>query len=417
LAGFFFAGTDIEHVAVEWKNGVGLFAVGAKRTFQHAFASALFRFAGLWKRQPPTLAGGDLASMPGAVMTFLWPEMLWLLLVVPALAAAYLSLLRRRKRLAQRYANLTMVREAMGNGARIRRNVPPLLFLLALTLMLIAIARPVALITLPSRYDTVILAIDISTSMRAGDIAPSRIEAAQEAARSFIAEQPPDTRVGVVTFAGTAAVAQPPTLNRQDILAALDKLQLENWTAVGSGILVSLKLIFPELLLDLTASDPRPGALRDASREVATDAAPTAKIPGLVAMQPGSDTSAAIILLTDGETNAGPDPVKAARIAAERGIRVFTVGIGTHDGEISQGGLSTKAGLDEKTLQEIAAVTHAEYFYGGTALDLTNIYKQLSSKLVMEKKKNELTATFAIAAALMAILSAVFSMLWFNRIL
>jgi len=344
--------------------------------------------------------------------------MLWLLLIVPALAATYLMLLRRRKQLAQRYTNLTIIKEALGETQRMRRHVPPLLFLLALTLTLIAIARPVSIITLPSRYDTVILAIDTSTSMRATDIAPTRIAAAQEAARSFVAEQPRNTRIGVVSFAGSASVLQNPTLNRDDILSAIDRLQLENWTAVGSGILVSLKLIFPDIAYDLMSTDPRPDRSRNASRDVPLDEAPKVRVPGLKPMQPGADSSAAIILLTDGETNTGPDPIKAAGMAAERGIRVFTVGIGTHEGEIGQpGSLATKAGLDEKTLQEIANVTHAEYFYGGSALDLKNIYDRLSSKLVLEKKRSEITAPLAIAAAIMALLSGVLSLLWFNRIL
>lgn len=350
-------------------------------------------------------------------MIFLWPEMLWLLLIVPGLVAAYLLLLHRKKMLAQRYASLSVVKEAMGDARRTRHHVPPLLLLLALTLMLIAIARPTSMIMLPSRYATVVLAIDTSGSMRAGDIAPSRIAAAQEAVQSFVDEQPRNTRIGVVSFADTASVVQPPTVNREDILSSLHRLQVDGRTALGSGILVSLKLIFPDVEFDLMSSNPRSGA-RYTSHGNPPDEAPTAKTDGFKPVQPGSDTSAVIILLTDGETNTGPDPIEATRMAAERGVRVFTVGIGTHDGEIShQAGWFLNVSLDEKTLKEIASMTHAEYFYGGTAMDLTKIYKKLNSKLILEKKENEITALFVVAAAIMAMLSGFLSLLWFNRIL
>jgi Ca-activated chloride channel family protein len=199
-------------------------------------------------------------------MTFLWPEMLWLLLIVPMLIAGYLMLLRRKKKLALRYASLAVVREAMGPGQRLRRHIPPLLFLLAMILMMIAIARPASVITLPSQYETVILAMDVSGSMRANDVAPSRIGAAQAAVRKFVADQPSNTRIGVAAFAGTASVVQAPTQHRDEILAAIDQFQLQRGTAVGSGILISLKMIFPEIEFDLRSSNPRPDSSRDNTR-------------------------------------------------------------------------------------------------------------------------------------------------------
>ena len=183
--------------------------------------------------------------------------MLWLLSAVPLLIAAYVVVLRRKKKLALRYASLSMVKEAQGKGRRFRRHVPPLLFLVALALMIVAIARPAAVVTLPSQHETVILAMDVSGSMRAADVQPNRIAAAQTAARSFIAEQPRSTRIGIVTFAATASVVQPPTQNREDLLAAIDRFQLQRGTAVGSGILVALKMIFPDVEFDLRASNPR----------------------------------------------------------------------------------------------------------------------------------------------------------------
>src|SRR5687767_11688517 len=191
-------------------------------------------------------------------MTFLWPELLWLLLLVPATVALYLVVLRGKKKSAVRFASLSVLREAVGPAWR--RHVPPAMLLLALALMLAAIARPAAVITLPSSHETVILAIDVSGSMRAADVQPSRIEAAQAAARDFIAQQPRSMRIGLVAFAGSAALVQPPTSNRQDVLAALDRLQLQHATAVGSGILVSLKAIFPEQNFEV-----KPPRLRNAS--------------------------------------------------------------------------------------------------------------------------------------------------------
>ena len=170
---------------------------------------------------------------------------------MPALIAAYILLVRRKKKTALRYANLSLVKEAMGAGQRFRRHIPPLLFLAALTVLIVAVARPSAVVTLPTQHETVILAMDTSGSMRATDVEPSRIAAAQAAAKSFVADQPRHTRIGVVTFAGTAAVAQAPTENREEILAAIDRFQLQRATAIGSGILVSLKTIFPDAEFDL----------------------------------------------------------------------------------------------------------------------------------------------------------------------
>src|SRR5436190_12517881 len=178
-------------------------------------------------------------------MTFLWPSALWMLRAMPALVAAYLWLLRRKSRSALVHSNLALIKSAVGQQG-IRRHVPPALFLAALALMIVAMARPAATVTLPSQHETVILAIDVSGSMRADDVKPTRLAAAQAAARAFINGSPKTTRIGLVTFAGSAALVQPPTANRDDLLAAIDQLQLQNATAVGSGILVSMKAIFPD---------------------------------------------------------------------------------------------------------------------------------------------------------------------------
>ena len=254
-------------------------------------------------------------------MTFLWPELLGLLLAVPALIGVYLLSLRRNRRRVQRYASLALIRAAVDAGQGMRRHTPPLLFLLALALLVIAIARPTAMVTLPARHETIILAMDVSGSMRATDVAPSRIVAAQNAARAFIADQPASARIGVVSFAATASVVQPPTRNREEILAAIDRFQLQRGTAVGSGILVALKTIFPDVEFDLHAVNPR----QPAARGLPPD---KADVPGQAApkaVAPGSYTEAAIILLTDGQTTTGPDPKPIARKVASSRRRASTI--------------------------------------------------------------------------------------------
>jgi Ca-activated chloride channel family protein len=347
-------------------------------------------------------------------MTFLWPEMLWLLLIVPALVAAYVFLLRRKKEAALRYASLSMVKEALGAGQRFRRHIPPLIFLVALIAMIVAIARPAAVITLPSQHQTIILAMDVSGSMRAVDVQPNRISASQAAAKAFVAEQPSNVRIGVVSFAGTASVVQPPTHNREDIIAAIDRFQLQRATAIGSGIIVSLATIFPDAGIDVSSLIYG----RNAPRGVPLDEARKAEKPAFKPVPPGSYTSAAIILLTDGQRTTGPDSLEAARMAADRGVRVFTVGFGTRSGEtIGFEGWSMRVRLDEETLKAIAKMTHGEYFYAGTATDLKKVYESLNSRLVLEKKDMEISALFSAAAAVTALVSALLSLLWFNRIL
>ena len=345
-------------------------------------------------------------------MKFLWPEFLALLVLVPLLAGLYVWLLRRRKRLAIRYANLSLVKEALGRGAGWRRHVPPALFLLGLTALMIAVARPTAVITLPSQHETIILAMDVSGSMRAADVDPNRLTASQVAAKAFVNEQPRSARIGVVSFAGTAALVQPPTQNREDIIAAIDRFQLQRGTAIGSGIIVSLAAIFPDAGIDIGqltyGREPRSQPI-DQKKDGKAAFKPVA---------PGSYPSAVIILLTDGQRTTGPDSIEAAKMAADRGVRVFTVGVGTPQGEIiGFEGWSMRVRLDEETLKQIANITHGEYFYAGNAVDLKKIYENLNSRLVMEKKETEISALFAGLGALLAVIAASLSVLWFHRIL
>ena len=346
-------------------------------------------------------------------MNFLWPQFLWLMLALPLLVVLYLWLLRRKKKTALRYASLSIVKEAMGAGQTVRRHVPPALFLLAMAAMLLAAARPVAVVTLPSNQQTIILAMDVSGSMRATDVQPNRLVAAQNAAKSFINELPRHVKVGIVAFAGSAQVAQLPTVNREDLVTAIDRFQLQRATATGNAIVISLATLFPDAgiaLESMQSGRERPrGFAIDGEKKEKKDFTPVA---------PGSYASAAIIMLTDGQRTTGVDPLEAAKMAADRGVRVYTVGIGTVDGEtIGFEGWSMRVRLDEETLKAIANKTSAEYFYAGTAQDLKKVYETLSSKLTVEKKETEVSSLFALAAAALTLLSAGLSLLWFNRIL
>lgn len=345
-------------------------------------------------------------------MQFLWPQFLWLLLAVPVLVALYLWLLRRRKKLAVRYASLALVKEAMGER-QVRRHIPPALFLLALVALVLAAARPTAVVRLPSNQQTIILAMDVSGSMRATDVQPNRLVAAQNAAKAFIAELPRSVKVGIVAFAGSAQLAQQPTTNHDDLVTAIDRFQLQRATATGNAIVIALATLFPDQGIDLEAIQSGHGRLRGFS--IDNEARPQQDFRP---MAPGSYPSAAIIMLTDGQRTTGVDPLDAAKMAADRGVRVYTVGVGTVEGEtIGFEGWSMRVRLDEETLKAIAQKTAAEYFYAGNANDLRKVYTSLSSRLTVEKKETEITALFALAAAGIALLSAGLSLVWFNRIL
>lgn len=349
-------------------------------------------------------------------MRFLSPELLWLLLGVPALVAAYVALQRRKKPAALRYASLDLIKNALGTGNRLRRHLPPLLFLIAIAAMLLAIARPTAVITLPSEQRTVVLAIDVSLSMRASDVEPSRIVAAQEAAKAFIREQPPDVRVGIVSFAGTALLVQAPTQNRDDLIAAIDRLELQRHTAIGSGLIMALATIFPEAGIDLESMIFGSGA-GDRRRGIAIDKAGKSDAKPFTPVPPGSYASAAIILLSDGRRTTGPDPLDAAKMAADRGVRVFTVGLGSAQGGTAGfEGWSMYMRFDEETLKAVAEATRGSYFSAASAAELRKVYQELNTRFMMEKKETEIGALFTALAALLVVAAATLSLLWFNRL-
>jgi Ca-activated chloride channel family protein len=349
-------------------------------------------------------------------MRFLWPQLLWLLLLIPALAAAYVLGLRRRRKAAIRYASLRLVKAALGGGAAWRRHLPPALFLLALAALILAVARPSATLLLPSESLTLVLAMDVSRSMQAADVAPNRITAAQAAARAFIEGLPRNVRLGIVSFAGTAAVVQTPTENKEDMLAAIDRFQLQRGTATGNGLVLALAMLFPDDGIDLEAmmyggarrggAAPIDRAYREA-RPRAPERAPAA---------PGSYASGSIVLLSDGRRTTGVDPLEAARMAADRGVRVHTVGFGSKDGaQISFEGWSFYAIPDEETLKAVAQITGGEYFHAANAADLHKIYQKLNLRFAMERKETELGALLSAAAALLLVCAALLSLLWHYR--
>lgn len=352
-------------------------------------------------------------------MSFEWPSVLWLLLAVPGLVAAYLWLGRRRKRLSLRYASLGVVREAMGRTSAWKRHLPPALLLLAITALVIAAARPGASVTLPSDHRTIVLAIDVSLSMRAADIEPSRIEAAQAAAKAFVKAQPSDVRLSLVSFAGSAAILQPPTKNRDDVIAAIDRLELQRHTAIGTGLLTSLAAIFPDQAEDLTAANVPGGAMKSFAEANgrSLDAKPPAPKQAFAPVPPGSYKSAAIILLTDGRRTTGPDPMDAARMAADRGVRVYTVGFGTAEGApVSFDGWSIFMRFDEEALKGIADITKASYFHAKSADDLGKVYESLNASYVFERTHTEIAALFVAVAAVLTVVAASLSILWFQRL-
>ena len=358
-------------------------------------------------------------KLPVPAVSFASPQELWLLLLLPLAVGLYLLVLHRRKKSAVRYGNFGMLKQALGRSGRFRRHIPPLLFLGALSFMLLAVAKPTAVLTVASHKSTVILSMDVSGSMRASDVKPSRIEAMQAAAKSYISQQHREVLIGIVAFAASAFLVQSPTSDHTALNAAIDRLELQRGTAVGSGILMSLATLFPEEDFSVNPFSGR-GDPPDPSSGFTAGGAPLggpAKKKQPVLVEPGSNKSAVIILLTDGSTNAGPDPIEAARTAANHGVRVFTVGFGTANGDIvGFGGRRMRADLDEDSLKRIADITHAQYHLASSAEELQGVYSLLSKSVVVETKETEITSLFTALAALLAGTSALLSLLWFNRV-
>ena len=353
-------------------------------------------------------------------MNFLAPGALWLLAAVPVLIWAYWALQRRTR--AIRFSHVGWLKPAVTAQSRWRRHVPPLLLLAGLTVMAVAMARPTAHVALPSQFKTIVLVIDTSLSMRASDVNPNRITAAQAAARAFVEQVPSDVRIGLVEFGGTASAVQLPTSNRDDLLAAIDRFRLQRGTATGSALYVALQMLFPDGGIDLEAiltGSNRPSLVRDpAAKRGAKGERNNGKANGsdLPVVPPGSFESAVVILLSDGRRTTGPDPIDAAQWAADRGVKVYTVGFGTKEGAtIDFGEWSFYVRLDEETLKAVADITRGQYFHAGSSEDLQTVYKGLNNKLVVERRQTELTALLSVAGGVLATLAGLLSLLWYGR--
>ncbi len=343
-------------------------------------------------------------------MSFIWPTALLLLVVVAGLAALYVLAQRRRHRYALRYANLSLVREAIGKGPGWRRHVPPALFLLALAFMSIAVARPQAVVAVPSQEGTVILAIDVSGSMLAEDMKPNRMEAAKAAARAFVEKQNDTVKIGVVSFSGDASIVQSPTTDKSLVLAAINRLRPQRATAIGRAILVSLDAIFESM----GSEDALPSSILEQQTQ---SGAPRPTATPLPAYLQGQHAAASIVLLSDGQNNQFPPPLDVVDQATSRGVRIYTIGVGSASGTIVRlQGRSVRTALDETTLKRVAELTDGEYFNANTEADLRQVYENLTTQLVIRNEKTELTAYFTLAAAVFAVMAGAFSLLWFNRL-
>ena len=341
-------------------------------------------------------------------MSFAWPGFLWLLAALPALPLLYVWLLRRRGKPALRYSSLDVVRAASGRGWR--RHVPPAVLFVGLAVLAFAASRPVAMLTLPWTRSSIMLAMDVSLSMRVTDVKPTRMAAAQDAAKLFLRDLPKNIDVGLVTFAASAQVVQAATLDRASLASAIDAIQMQIGTAVGSAIVVCLAELFPEQgisLGDMTFGAKQRARLGDAGKPAAKPVAP---------VLPGSYGSAAIVLLSDGRRTTGVDTLEAAKMAADRGVRVYVIGLGTVDGAAgTPEGLSIYMQLDEPTLREVARMTGGEYHHAGTAEDLRSVYQNLGSRLQVQTRETEVSALLALLGALLVLAAAGLSIVWFGR--
>jgi Ca-activated chloride channel family protein len=357
-------------------------------------------------------------------MDLLWPWFLLLLAIVPLAIAAYVWMLRRRRRFTVRYSSLSLVRAALPRTSRWRRHLPFALFLLALTSLVIALGRPVAIASVPAGTTTVILSMDVSRSMCSTDVPPNRLVAAQEAALSFIRRQPATTQIGIVAFSGFAAMLQAPTTDQEALQSIIESLTTGRRTAVGSGILKAIDAI--------AESDPSIAPSVNGSGGPAPSPVPN-----------GAYAPAIIVLLTDGASNQGPPPVEAAQQAVDRGLRVYTIGYGTASGGLMDcsgqfgiggqgsqfggdpfggggmfmepyggGGGNFRRGIDEDTLKKVADMTGGEYYSAESADELQMVFQELPMSLIMRHEVTEISVAFAAIGALFAGVAIALSMLW-----
>jgi Ca-activated chloride channel family protein len=336
-------------------------------------------------------------------MTFLWPAMLILLLAIPLLVLIYSMLQRRRRRLLENARSLGCAPNpaGTGRGPGLRRHIPMAFFLVGLTILLVGLARPQTVIAVPRVEGTVILAFDVSGSMAADDLKPTRMEAAKQAARDFVEHQPSTVQIGVVAFSDGGFAVQAPTNDQASILAAIDRLTPERGTSVAQGILASLNTIANGNGQDQGVSPSLPQAT-----------------PGSAQTQlQGQFPSSVIVLLSDGENNENPDPLAAAQTAADHSVRIDTVGIGSASGtNVHINGYTLFTQLDEATLQNIAQLTGGDYYNAQSTQALVSIYDHLNPQLIVKPEEMEVTSVFAGAGIAALLIGGIFSLIWFNRL-
>jgi Ca-activated chloride channel family protein len=322
-------------------------------------------------------------------MSFAWPLALLALALVPAAVAAYVLAERRRRRDAAAFANPALLPNLLDSRPGRKRHVPPLLALGALTVLLVGLARPHATLSVPKEEATVVLAVDVSRSMAAEDVRPSRLEAMRQAAGLFLDEVPEDYPVGIVAFSTRADVVLPPTVDREAGKAALAALRLGSGTAIGDAIVTALEAV------------PQP---TEAERSAGVEPTP-----------------ASVLLLSDGaQTGEGPTPQQAAERARELGIPVSTVALGTSDAVVEvplPGGLSQQVTVppDPDTLRAVAEATGGRFFEAPDAEGLKAVYEELGSRLGSEREEREVTAAFAGAGAVLLLAGGALSAAWFRR--
>lgn len=352
-------------------------------------------------------------------MALLWPGFLFLLALIPLIIAAYIWMLRRRRRFAVRFSSLALVREALPHQSFLRRHLPFILFLLALAGLIVALTRPVAIVSVPTGRATIILAMDVSRSMCSTDIPPNRLQAAQAAAISFIESQNASTQIGIVAFAGYAELIMPPSNDQEVLEDAIMSLTTGRRTAVGSAILKSLEAIAE---IDGSVAPLETGT---SSRFTPTPVPKGAYAPSI------------IVLLTDGASNRGPWPLDAAQEAVDRGVRVYTIGFGTAEGgamncsaqplpggdpfgggqqfgndPFGGGGGRFRRGIDEETLQQIADMTGADYYAPESASELHEVFQSLPTYLITKHETTEISVAFAATGTLLAALAMILSLMW-----
>ncbi len=337
-------------------------------------------------------------------MSFLWPTMLLLLAAIPLGVLLYGMGDRRRRRRIAALGNLRIgsPSDVPRRHPALRRRIPAALLVAGLTVLVLAMARPQSVISTPRFEATVILSFDVSGSMAADDVEPTRMEAAKAAARAFVARQPPSILTGVVAFSDSGFNVLVPTAEQPEVLAAIDRLDPERGTSIARGIISSLTAIA--------------AAERDPAEGYYTNRSPDpVRLPDVV--PPGTNVPAAIVLLSDGENNQRPDPLEAAQAAAERGIRIFTVGIGTEEGTILDiEGFRVHSRLDEPSLRQIAEVTGGTYYAATDPAELEGIYRSIETRLVLRPEATEVTSLFAGAAVLLLTAGALAGLRWLGRL-